>query len=126
MRIIRASDQSFVPAAHEDPKNPGVRKRVLAQRDELMVGRVQMINWARLPGHSTFRSHYHEDMEEVFIILDGQVVMQVDGQEHRLGPGDTIFIAPREVHLMANLTGSDVNYLVVGIAGGQNGKTVVV
>lgn len=125
MRILRAQEQSFIPAAHEDPQNPGVLKRVLARRDELIPGRIQMINWARLRAGSSFRAHYHEDMEEVFIILDGRVEVRVDGHEDQLIAGDMIVIAPREVHTMTNPTDRDVDYIAIGIAGGLTGKTVI-
>ena len=58
MRIIRGSEIDFVPASHEDAKQPGVLKRVLATREELLDGRVQMINWASLPAGSSFRPHH--------------------------------------------------------------------
>ena len=126
MRIVRAAEQEFVPAGHEDPRNPGVLKRVIAQKDELIEGRVQMVNWARLPVGSSFRPHYHEDMEEIFIILSGSVEMTVDNRVESLGAGDTILIAPHETHAMRNLAPHDVDYVVVGIAGGKDGKTVIV
>lgn len=126
MRIIRGSQIEFIPASHEDPNNPGVLKRVLATRDELIDGRVQMINWASLPARSSFQAHYHEDMEEVFIILSGKVSMTVNQEDHPLLPGDAIIIAPREVHRMTNLTDQDLEYIVMGISTGENGKTVVV
>jgi len=126
MRIIRGSEIEFVPASHEDRQNPGVLKRVLATRDELIDGRVQMINWASLPAGSSFRPHYHEDMEEIFIILTGRVEMTVDGTANELTPGDAIVISPGEVHTMTNLTANDLEYIVMGISTGQGGQTVVV
>lgn len=126
MKIIRGSDISFVPASHEDPSNPGVLKRVLASRDELIDGRIQMINWARLPARSAFQLHFHEDMEEFFIILSGKVEMTVNGQANNLTAGDAILIAPREVHTMRNLTDEDLDYIVLGISTEEGGKTVVV
>lgn len=126
MRIIRGSEIQFVPASHEDPSNPGVLKRVLATRDELIDGRIQMINWASLPAGSAFQAHYHEDMEEVFIILTGRVEMTVDGVDSELLPGDAIVIAPHEVHSMKNLTDKNLEYVVLGISTGQGGQTVVV
>ena len=36
MQIIRGSEIPLVAASHEDPKNPGVLKRVLATRDQLL------------------------------------------------------------------------------------------
>ena len=126
MRIIRGSEIQFIPASHEDPDKPGVLKRVLAKRDELIDGRIQMINWASLPAGSSFRAHYHQDMEEVFIILSGRVEMTVDGQSNELLPGDAIVIAPREVHTMKNLTDQALEYIVLGISTEEGGQTVVV
>lgn len=126
MRIIRGSEISFIPASHEDQENPGVLKRVLATRDDLLDGRVQMINWASLPAGSSFRPHYHEDMEEVFIILGGRVQVTVGQEADILLPGDAIVISPRKVHEMKNITKTDLEYIVIGISLGQGGKTVVV
>lgn len=126
MRIIRGSEIKFVPASHEDQQNPGVLKRVLATRDDLIDGRIQMINWASLPARSSFQSHYHEDMEEVFVILTGKVEMTVDDQPHQLESGDAILIAPKEVHSMKNLTDQDLEYVVLGISTEEGGQTVVV
>ncbi len=126
MRLVRATDDPLTPASHEDPLRPGVLKRVIATRDGLLAGRVQMINWAQLPVASAFRAHYHEDMEETFILVQGQAEMQVEQTTVRLGPGDAVIVAPREVHSMKNIGAVVVEYVVVGISLGQNGRTVVV
>jgi mannose-6-phosphate isomerase-like protein (cupin superfamily) len=125
MRIIRSSDKSFIPASHENPLAPGVWKKVLFQRDELQPGTVQMINWARLPVGSSFSAHYHEDMQEVFVIVSGEAEMVVADQAVVLGRGDSIAIDRREIHRMTNRGREDVEYLVVGITGNEGGRTVV-
>jgi mannose-6-phosphate isomerase-like protein (cupin superfamily) len=126
MKLILSNDKSYVPASHENPLSPGVWKKVLFQRDELQPGTLQMINWARLPAGQSFAAHYHEDLQEVFIILSGAARMEVAGETMVLGRGDTIAIDPREVHRMTNCGSDDVEYVVVGITGNQGGKTVVV
>lgn len=126
MKLIRSSDKSFVPASHENPLAPGVWKKVLFQRDELQPGTVQMVNWARLPAGRSFAAHYHEDMQEIFIIVAGEAEMVVAGQTVLLGRGDTIAIDPREVHCMLNRDSEDVEYVVFGITGNRGGRTVVV
>ena len=126
MKIIHSSDKSFVPASHENPLAPGVWKKVLFQRDELQPGTVQMVNWARLPAGNSFSAHYHEDMQEIFIIVAGEAEMVVADETMVLGRGDTIAIDPREIHRMTNRGSEDVEYLVLGITGNQGGKTVVV
>ena len=90
MQIIRGDQIDFVPASHEDPKDPGVLKRVLATKSHLIDGRVQMVNWSRLPVGKSFQPHYHEDMQEVFIVLNGTVEMTVTDMTCTLNGGDAI------------------------------------
>lgn len=126
MKHIRAADGEFVPASHEDVSRPGVLKRVIATHADIPSGQVMMVNWARLPGGSSFRRHYHEDMQEVFVLITGNVRMTVDGTDVDLGPGDTVIVDPREIHEMLNLADSDAEYLVFGVSTGSGGQTVVV
>jgi mannose-6-phosphate isomerase-like protein (cupin superfamily) len=126
MKLIRSSDKVFVPASHEDPLAPGVWKKVLFLRDELQPGTVQMVNWARLPAGNRFAAHYHEDMQEIFIIISGEAEMEVAGATLTLGRGDAIAVDRCEVHRMTNRGSEDVEYVVVGITGNEGGKTVVV
>lgn len=126
MRVIRAEDRSYVPASHEDPTKPGVLKKVLATKDEIIDGKVQMINWAKLPVGTSFRLHYHEDMEETFIMIRGKARMRIADNTFELSKGDTAVVAPRELHEMLNSGEEDVEYIVIGVSTGENGKTVVV
>jgi mannose-6-phosphate isomerase-like protein (cupin superfamily) len=36
--------------------------------------------------------HYHRLSEEIYFILEGEGVMEIDGEERRVGPGDGILI----------------------------------
>jgi len=126
MRYVAADSQNFVPASHEDPRNPGVLKRVIATQADLLCGQVMMVNWSRLPGNSAFQSHYHEDMQEVFVLISGYVRMTVDQQTVELRSGDTIIVEPREIHSMQNLQQSAAEYLVFGVSTESGGETVVV
>ena len=126
MRLVRAAERDYVAASHENPERPGVYKRVLATHDQLLQGRVQMINWALLPAGASFQSHYHEDMEETFVMISGEAIMEVQGVETTLHRGDAIMVEPGEVHRMTNRGREDVEYLVLGVSLGRGGKTVVV
>ena len=125
MQIIRGHEIEFTAASHEDSIDPGVLKRVLATKNDLVAGRVQMVNWARLPVGKSFQRHYHEDMQEVFVIVDGIVGVEVNGHQDELRRGDAILIDPRESHQMTNVCDEDVHYIVFGISTGDGGKTVV-
>lgn len=126
MQLVRGSQIEFEPASHENPRDPGVLKRVLASKDQLLKGQVMMVNWSQLPIGKSFQAHYHEDMQEVFIILNGTVVMTVSDIANELSKGDAILIDPREIHKMENVCDEAVEYVVFGISTEADGKTVVV
>lgn len=124
MKWISAQDRELIPASHEDAASPGVLKRVLAQRSEFQEGHVQMLNWAVLPGLSSFQPHYHEDMQEVFLVVHGLVEMRVAGEVRQMQPGDAVLVDPHEVHVMRNLQESQAEYIVFGISSGRGGRTI--
>jgi len=126
VNIVRFNQHEYVPASHENPDAPGVWKKVLLTRSDLSPGGIQMINWARLPVGSSFQAHYHEDMEEVFIILNGRVSITVNGESAELGKADTVVIPARSTHVMTNICDEDVCYIAVGITQQGRGRTVVV
>jgi mannose-6-phosphate isomerase-like protein (cupin superfamily) len=124
MQIVRAKDLNFVPASHEDIKDPGCLKKVLYKRGDLADGNLQMINWTKLPIGKAFDPHYHESMSEIFIILNGQVEMEVDKDKEILSKGDMVIIPAKAVHVMRNICSEDVNYIAMGIAHEEGGKTI--
>lgn len=124
MKIIRAADLSYVPAGHEDPRAPGVWKKVLFVKEQLRPGAVQMLNWARLAAGRSFAAHYHEDMQEIFVIVRGAAEITVGAETARLQCGDAVLIDPGEVHVMRNPETEDCEYLALGISGGAGGRTV--
>jgi len=126
MKIIRGSELEYRPAGHENPLTPGVWKKVLFAKTAIQAGNIQMINWSRLPAGSQFAAHYHEDMQEIFVMIEGTSELKVDGQMYVLSPGDAAAIEPREVHQMCNRTDQDVMFLAMGIASGEGGQSVVV
>ena len=126
MHFIPASAGEFIPAAHEVSDKPGVLKRVIATAEQLQLGQVQMLNWARLQPHASFQPHYHEDMQEIFVLIRGEVMMEVGEQTVTMRDGDTVIVPPRVVHRMLNASHEVAEYLVFGISSQSGGKTVLV
>ena len=126
MNFFSSTASDFVPASHEDPQNPGVLKRVIAVQRDFQAGQVQMLNWARLPIGSSFRPHYHEDMQEVFVLLIGLVTMNCGETTVTMRPGDTVIVSPMENHQMENVGDVVAEYIVFGISAQKGGRTVVV
>ena len=119
------ADKPEVPASHEDPKDPGSFKRVLLAKDDVTSGRLQMLNWARLPVGKKFARHIHEDMEEIFLVLEGEAKMFVGGESVSMKRGDLIVVPIGEEHDMENVGKHDVMYLTIGISKERGGRTVV-
>lgn len=124
MHITKASRIDYIPASHESAQNPGVLKKVLARNTDLHEGNIQMINWALLPVGKSFEPHYHEDMQEVFIILTGLAEITIDRETALLESGDLVIIPPRSVHVMRNMGTEDVEYIALGISQTGTGKTI--
>ena len=125
MKVIRSSTLKYIPASHENTEDPGVWKKVLLGKEDVINGHVQMINWALLPRGNTFAPHYHEDMQEVFIIVHGIVSITVGQETEFLTAGDAVTIPAGSIHTMKNTGKEDAQYVVVGISKGEGGKTVV-
>lgn len=126
MHVIRASEMTYVASSHEDQHNPHVLKKVLLEKADIAPGRLQMLNWAELQPNKSFNAHYHEDMTEVFVIINGSTMMKVDDVSITLEKGDIVVVEPREVHTMTNTTDEPFEYIVFGISQEKGGKTVVV
>ncbi|MBI3385302.1 cupin domain-containing protein [Candidatus Gottesmanbacteria bacterium] len=108
MKIKRFNKLQFTPASHEDLNNPGVWKKILLGKEELAYGRLQMINWAKLPVGKSFRAHYHEDMEEIFIMVAGTTEINIDNEKNILKRGDAVIIQGKKVHTMKNIGNEDI------------------
>jgi len=52
--------------------------------------------------------HYHEKKDEVFYILRGEVLMEINGEREILKPGDAVHIKPHDLHRFTGLTGSQI------------------
>lgn len=125
MKVTRASELQFVPASHEDARAPSAFKRVLFTKGDFCPGQVQMVNWALLPAGKSFRRHLHQDMDEMFLVINGQAKMEIGAEQITLSAGDGVIVPLGTPHTMTALN-DDVQYIVMGVALGHNGKTVVV
>ena len=126
MKIIRFKELKFVPASHEDPQAPGVFKKVLFKKGDLIKGEIPMINWCQLGVGQSFQAHYHESMEEIYIILKGKALIKIDNEKEKLGKGDAVIIPIGKIHTMKNIGNKQVKYIALGIVSAKSGKTVVV
>lgn len=55
-----------------------------------------------LPGTSTTR-HYHPKSEEIYYILQGKGLMEIDGVEQEVNPLDAVAIPSKRIHQLTNI-----------------------
>ncbi len=58
----------------------------------------QSLAEASLPEGASTTRHYHKLAEEIYFLLEGEGVMEVDGVERAVAPGDAILIPPGAWH----------------------------
>ena len=51
------------------------------------------------PGQATER-HYHRESEEIYFLLAGGGLMEIDGETTEVGPGDAVLIPPGARHTL--------------------------
>lgn len=57
--------------------------------------------------------HLHTEAENVYLVLAGDVVVRIDGEDHRLGAGDAAFIPPRVPHSATNVGSYDAELIEI-------------
>lgn len=67
------------------------------------------------PGKRSSPYHFHHAQEELFIILDGEGMIRVDGELLSIVAGDVIFIppGPKYAHQIVNTSSNDLKYISV-------------
>ena len=58
----------------------------------------QSLAEATVPAGGSTTRHYHRNSEEFYFILEGGGIMEIDGKERRVSPGDAILIPPGSWH----------------------------
>jgi mannose-6-phosphate isomerase-like protein (cupin superfamily) len=79
---------------------PFVTKDGSTIREYLHTSRQSVAEASLEPGHSTTR-HYHARAEEIYLLVEGGGVLEVDGETAGVGPGDAVLIPPGAWHQLS-------------------------
>src|SRR4051812_33925110 len=93
-----------------DPHGEG---RFQALRRELELASFGL-NLLRLRPGQRSRIHVHERQEEVFVVLEGTLTLVVDGEEHAIGTGELVRVAPAARRQLVNAGRELVVLLAIG------------
>ena len=107
MKVITLSElPGVVPEAHYD---------LLSYRivDAAIGAKAMGASLGRMDPKGRTGPHAHENAEQLFVILKGEMLMKTDRGEARLKAGQAAFIYPGEVHENFNVADGITEYLVV-------------
>ena len=62
--------------------------------------RNQSLAEATLADGQATQRHYHRHSEEIYFLLDGGGLMEIDGEEREVGSGDAVLIPPGAWHTL--------------------------
>ncbi len=69
------------------------------------------------PG-SSVREHAHDPHEELILVMAGEGVAKIDGAEHPMRPGTTLYLAPTHTHTFTNTGAEPLRFFWVLMPGG--------
>jgi quercetin dioxygenase-like cupin family protein len=95
---------------------PIVFRRLLTQRD--FAAAVDFVDVTTVPAGSTIGIHRHDGSEELYFVLSGEPLVEIDGDARRLRPGDVAVVHPGGRHSLVNDTAADVTIAVIQLAVG--------
>jgi len=73
MKKINENSIDWIPASHENPKDPGIWKKVLIKHEDAdPKSKLMSVILAKVPADRTNVAHVHETMEEIFYFTEGE------------------------------------------------------
>ena len=101
--------------------NPDSGERFQRLRAELGVAAFGMNLIVLQPGQRG-RIHSHDVQEEVFVVLEGELSLGLDGEEHTLGAGELVRVGPQVRRQLVNRGRQRVVVLALGGSGEHVGR----
>jgi quercetin dioxygenase-like cupin family protein len=102
MELLRLESREGEVMVHR----PGRELRVLVDRDEAVVA------WYRYAaGEDGADDHFHRDHTDAFLVLDGELLLRVDGNDVRAPAGTLVAAPPLVVHAFRNASDAEARFL---------------
>jgi mannose-6-phosphate isomerase-like protein (cupin superfamily) len=73
------------------------------------------------PGFPGPPPHVHEELHDMFYVLEGELTMLLEGEEVTAGPGTFVCVPPGTVHTFSNRSEAEVRFLNFNTPGGWEG-----
>jgi mannose-6-phosphate isomerase-like protein (cupin superfamily) len=74
---------------------------------------LDFVDFTVIPAGSSIGRHFHHGSEELYFVVNGFPVININGQESRVGPGSLTIVRSGQWHSLTNDTLSEAAILVV-------------
>ncbi len=74
---------------------------------------LDFVDFTVIPPGSSIGRHFHHDSEELYFVVGGTPLININGAENRLEPGSVSLVRRGQWHSLTNDTPSDATILVV-------------
>ncbi|NML68389.1 cupin domain-containing protein [Chryseobacterium sp. RP-3-3] len=71
------------------------------------------IKQERMPVGTVEKLHFHNKAEQVFYILKGEAVLEINGERVSVKAGESISVQPGSKHFISNESQDEVEFLVI-------------
>ncbi|MBL8385130.1 MAG: cupin domain-containing protein [Burkholderiales bacterium] len=113
VRVVRAGGGR----SYWQPKPANGYAEVILASSELASVHRFSLGRQLLPPGGRVRLHAHDRAEEVFHVLQGTGVAEIDGEAHRLEPGTTLYFGHNRQHTIINDGSEDLAWLWLFLPG---------
>ena len=107
MKLVKLNEKEWL-------HRQGYSKKILLTEDDLK-SKGNIVQIVRNEAHTEIKPHYHEQMIEIYHILEGNAIVFCGDLRSRVKPGDTLLCEPKEVHGVVNDTDEDFVFVVFKI-----------
>ena len=93
---------------------PDYRKKIIFSLDDFDE-KGHLLQVVTIPPHTRQRRHSHNQQTEVFYILEGEAIININDMDYPAKPGDGFICSPGDVHNVWNKTDRDFQLVVFKI-----------
>lgn len=89
-------------------------KRIIFTNDDF-IDKKHVLQIVTIPPQTKQRMHYHKKQTEVFYVIEGETVININGKDYVSKPGDAFICEPNDRHYLWNTSDKEFKLIVFKI-----------
>ena len=110
--FITLESRPAIQRAEEHGGQGPISFRRLMDRSQF-ASALDFVDFTVIPAGSSIGRHFHHGSEELYFVVNGFPLININGEESRVGPGSVTVVRSGQWHSLTNDTPSEATILVV-------------